>query len=81
MIGTSGRQRVSAKDLAEYEVGRPDADALARFGALAEPLLDAVARLRDERRTLANLRDTLLPHLMSGRLRVKDAEKQVEAVV
>jgi len=23
----------------------------------------------------------LLPHLMSGRLRVKDAEKQVEAVV
>lgn len=30
---------------------------------------------------LAELRDTLLPHLMSGRLRVRDAEKQVEAVV
>ncbi|ACV77510.1 restriction endonuclease subunit S [Nakamurella multipartita] len=34
-----------------------------------------------ENTELAELRDTLLPHLMSGRLRVKDAEKQVEAVV
>lgn len=31
-----------------------------------------------ESRTLASLRDTLLPALMSGRLRVRDAEKQVE---
>lgn len=31
-----------------------------------------------ENRTLATLRDTLLPQLMSGRLRVKDAEKIVE---
>ncbi|MET7522634.1 restriction endonuclease subunit S [Streptomyces sp900116325] len=31
-----------------------------------------------ESRTLAALRDTLLPELMSGRLRVKDAEKIVE---
>lgn len=31
-----------------------------------------------ESRTLAGLRDTLLPQLMSGRLRVRDAEKIVE---
>lgn len=31
-----------------------------------------------ESRTLATLRDTLLPQLMSGRLRVRDAEKIVE---
>lgn len=31
-----------------------------------------------ESRTLAALRDTLLPQLMSGRIRVKDAEKIVE---
>ena len=31
-----------------------------------------------ESRTLASLRDTLLPALMSGTLRVRDAEKQVE---
>jgi len=34
-----------------------------------------------ESRALAGLRDALLPELMSGRLRVKDAEKTVEGVV
>lgn len=34
-----------------------------------------------ESRTLAALRDTLLPHLMSGKLRVRDAEKIVEDAV
>ncbi len=47
----------------------------------------AVAELRrqkecdDESRTLAALRDTLLPKLISGELRVKDAERFVEGVV
>lgn len=31
-----------------------------------------------ENQTLAQLRDTLLPKLMSGELRVRDAEKMVE---
>ncbi len=34
-----------------------------------------------ESSTLATLRDTLLPKLISGELRVKQAEKQIEAVV
>jgi len=34
-----------------------------------------------ENQTLAELRDTLLPELMSGRLRVTDAEKQIEEVL
>lgn len=34
-----------------------------------------------ESRTLASLRDTLQPALMSGRLRVRDAEKQVEGAL
>ncbi len=32
-------------------------------------------------RTLAALRDTLLPKLISGKLRVKDAEKRIEESV
>lgn len=52
-----------------------------RFESIAAPLREHAHSLGEESRTLANLRDTLLPHLMSGRLRVKDAEKQVEAVV
>jgi type I restriction enzyme S subunit len=34
-----------------------------------------------ESRTLAALRDTLLPQLMSGKLRVRDAERIVEDAV
>ena len=34
-----------------------------------------------ENQTLTATRDALLPQLMSGKLRVRDAEKAVEAVV
>ncbi|WP_249338568.1 restriction endonuclease subunit S [Streptomyces sp. V17-9] len=44
--------------------------------------LDAMAaHLQHENRTLADLRDTLLPQLLSGKLRVKDAVRTVEEVV
>lgn len=78
MVGTSGRQRVSAADAANYLVNKPDGDALASFGAEASAAFAHIKSLEAEKRTLATLRDTVLPHLMSGRLRVKDAEKIVE---
>ena len=40
-----------------------------------------IASALDENMTLAATRDALLPQLMSGKLRVRDAEKTVEAVV
>ncbi|MFI8390683.1 restriction endonuclease subunit S [Streptomyces sp. NPDC085540] len=78
MVGTSGRQRVSAADAANYFVNRPDAEMLASFGEQAEAAFAHMASLQNENRTLAALRDTLLPQLMSGSLRVKGAEKIVE---
>ena len=35
---------------------------------------------QSESRTLATLRDTLLPKLLSGEIRLRDAERAVEAV-
>ncbi len=82
MVGSSGRQRVSASDLATYELRLPlGSDALGRLGERAESTFQLLASQRDESRHLAELRDTLLPHLMSGRLSVRDAEAQVEAVL
>ena len=40
-----------------------------------------VAEARVESQKLAELRDALLPELMSGRMRVKDAEATVEGVL
>lgn len=78
MTGTSGRQRVAAADLAKYEMLLPPDEGFRELGELATALFTRLARARDENRTLAALRDTLLPELMAGRLRVKDAEHRVE---
>lgn len=45
------------------------------------PLLTLVEQSVRENKSLASTRDALLPELMSGRLRVKDAEKTVEEVL
>lgn len=81
MVGTSGRQRLSANDLGDYELRMVDQVKLDEWGALAGPLVARLGSARDESRTLATIRDALLPQLMSGNLRVRDAEKQVEAVL
>ena len=52
--------------------------------ALAEKLeaLNAyIASARAESRTLAELRDTLRPKLISGEIRIKDAEKLASAAL
>jgi type I restriction enzyme S subunit len=51
------------------------------FTDFAVPVFRAIDENDLESRTLANLRDTLLPKLLSGELRVPEAEKQVEEVV
>lgn len=45
------------------------------------PALDLVAQTLTESQSLTKTRDTLLPLLMSGRVRVKDAEKLAEEVL
>jgi type I restriction enzyme S subunit len=57
-------------------------DALLRQadGAFA-PLVSRIVHNRLESRTLAELRDLLLPKLISGELRVRTAEKMVEAAL
>jgi len=59
----------------------PPVPLLAQFERLASALSRRVNRGNDETRTLAALRDTLLPKLISGELRVKDAERFVGASV
>jgi type I restriction enzyme S subunit len=78
MVGSSGRQRVSAADAAQFFVRRPDSGQLSTFGSEAGVAFGHLKCLMEESRVLERLRDTLLPELMSGRLRVKETEKVVE---
>jgi type I restriction enzyme S subunit len=47
------------------------------FDALVRPLVDDIFRNCHESRTLATLRDALLPKLIRGEIRVRDVEKPV----
>lgn len=70
MVGTSGRQRVEVSRLAQYLVAIPDAQVSATFAELVEPIQRSIAANDDAAKSLAALRDTLLPRLMSGKLLV-----------
>jgi type I restriction enzyme, S subunit len=50
------------------------------FAQATEPLVDLVVQTSAESQTLIELRDTLLPELLSGRLRIAEAEEMVESV-
>ncbi len=45
------------------------------FDDFAKSLFDKISANEEESRTLANLRDSLLPKLMRGEVRVKDVEE------
>ncbi len=50
------------------------------FGHFVKHLFTHASRLADESRTLAALRDTLLPKPVSGEVRVRDAEHYMDRV-
>jgi hypothetical protein len=57
----------------------PSMPIMEAFEKMVQPLLLQFRRNLDEGNTLATMRDTLLPKLISGKLRVKDAVQGVEA--
>ncbi len=59
----------------------PPLSLMGKFGSLSHPLFERIFNSLKENQTLAELRDTLLPKLMSGEIRVADAEREVEATV
>jgi type I restriction enzyme S subunit len=61
--------------VAATQVVRPADELLVEFSRLAAPLLKQMHCGRRESDALAALRDTLLPKLISGELRVKDGER------
>lgn len=78
MTGTSGRQRASGDAVSAYPIVQPgNKDLWQQFGDIIDPAFKRIAANDRESQTLSATRDLLLPKLMSGEVRVKDAEKQV----
>lgn len=66
--------------LNEALVAVPPQDELLSYGEVLSPMMDRAILAEEENSTLAALRDTLLPKLISGEIRVPEAEEAVEAV-
>ncbi len=66
--------------LTDAKIATPPADVLAAADKYISPMFESLWKRMVESRTLATLRDTLLPKLISGELRVPEAMKRVEAV-
>ena len=82
MTGTSGRQRASREALSQYELATPTDDQLWKaLGDFVTPMMDRVIANARESRALARTRNLLLPKLMSGEIRLGEAEKAMEAVI
>lgn len=81
MTGTSGRQRVDLSRLTQFPLVLPPDASIANA---AEPILrtlqSRIAANDEQAQSLASLRDTLLPRLISGQLRLPDAQLSLEAV-
>lgn len=80
--GSSGTRmpRTNWSDMGSYEVTLPSPKIAAAFEQITRPWRERIVSGVHESRALANLRDTLLPRLMSGELRVGEARELVEEV-
>jgi type I restriction enzyme S subunit len=78
---TTGLGHVTAGDMKRMNVAVPPPAILAAFHGLVGPLDDLMLERDVENRTLTNLRDALLPKLLSGELRVRDTDRIVERAV
>jgi type I restriction enzyme S subunit len=74
---TTGLGHVTAADMKRLLVVRPDDRVMLAWDAIGAPLLDRTFLNEVEIRSVTTLRDTLLPKLVSGELRVEDAERIV----
>jgi type I restriction enzyme S subunit len=70
MTGTSGRQRVPDDLFERVPIVLPPSPLINRFDALASAQFNQIALNAQEMRTLSQIRDSLLPKLLSGKVRV-----------
>lgn len=66
---------LTKEDINRVPVRVPDKDTAKRFHDIVDPLMIRREHNRNESRTLAALRDTLLPKLMRGEVRVRAVEQ------
>jgi type I restriction enzyme, S subunit len=73
--------RILLTDFPSYPVLCPPPELVQRFDDFAGAIWSRIHANMAENQTLSKLRDTLLPKLLSGEIRIKDAEEQAGAAL
>ena len=64
---------VYAKDVNAFKIALPnDSNVISDFISIIEPIFNHIANNRKNNSTLSIVRDTLLPRLMAGELKIND---------
>ena len=71
-------EAVNSKTVRAIPILVPSPSLVTMFNDYANPIFNRIKLLEKQAQTLANLRDTLLPRLISGQLRLPDAEQQLK---
>lgn len=78
--GSTGQTELSRARLGELPILAPPLEVQSRFEATVYPILQRITANRREDMSLAATRDLLLPRLVSGEIRVREAEKMIAAI-
>ncbi len=72
--GGSAQPKFNKTDFKSLKIIVPTEEVLVKFHSIISPLFSKINTLNSGKKNLASIRDTLLPRLMSGELKVKDIE-------
>ncbi|OGW08822.1 MAG: hypothetical protein A3F81_02135, partial [Nitrospinae bacterium RIFCSPLOWO2_12_FULL_39_93] len=72
---------VTKTDVQNFSIIIPQTEVILRFNEVVFPMDETIKNNEMQSLTLASIRDTLLPKLLSGEIRVKDAERFVEGKI
>ena len=71
---------VNSKTAKSIPILIPDTHVVAAFNATVEGIFERIKTIQQQTQTLATLRDTLLPRLISGQLRLPEGEAMLAEV-
>ena len=80
MEGSTGRQRINIEHLKDYKVTLPSKDIIEKYNETLNSFLPKLISNSNQIQTLQSLRDTLLPKLISGEIRLKGFAEKVEGL-
>jgi type I restriction enzyme S subunit len=77
----SAQPQVTIDSLKKFKLLIPSPEILRCYESFSSAFEDQIELNNEQIQTLANLRDTLLPRLISGQLRIADADPQLNKEV